>query len=282
MQIIVFGANGQLGRSFQAIAQQSGHNFLFADINEVDLTDEISLINFLENNPCDLIINCAAYTAVDKAEDEQELCMSVNGIAPGIIAEYCKNNNTKLIHYSTDYVFDGNNREEYVESDDPNPCNFYGLSKLIAEENILKHNPNGLIIRISGLISVYGNNFIATMNRLMKERDELSVVKNQVTKLTSATDLAKDTMRLINKIPKGIDILHYANDPAKSWYDFAKMVKEKTGNNCKLRAVTEYPQKATRPKYSVLNCSKAELYYDIKLKNIEKEIDKILRNVMMR
>ncbi|MDR2085377.1 MAG: dTDP-4-dehydrorhamnose reductase [Bacteroidales bacterium] len=276
MRIIVFGSNGQLGKSFQAIAQQFEHDFLFADIADVDFTNEDLLRQFLQNNPADLIINCAAYTAVDKAEEEQELCMAINGIAPGIIAEFCKKNNTKLIHYSTDYVFDGNSNEEYVESDDTNPCNFYGISKLKGEDNIIKYNPDGFIIRISGLISVYGNNFITTINRLMKTRDEVSVVKNQITKLTSATDLANESMKLIKRISKGIDILHYANDPAASWYNFAKIVKEKTDSSCKLFAVTEYPQIAVRPKRSILNCSKIELLYGISMKSINKEIDRIL------
>ena len=276
MKIIVFGANGQLGKSFQSVYQQFEHEFIFADIDELDFTDENAVKNFLRDKPCDLIINCAAYTAVDKAEDEQDLCMAVNAIAPEIIAEFCKKTNTKLIHYSTDYVFDGKSNEEYVESDDTNPCNFYGLSKLKGEEAILKHNPNGFIIRTSGLISEFGNNFIATMSKLLKEKDEISVVRNQTTKLTCARELALHTMRLISKIPKGIDIVHYANNPAMSWYDFARIVKEKTGSNCKLRVATDYPQRAVRPKYSVLNCSKIELLYQISIKNIDKTISKII------
>jgi dTDP-4-dehydrorhamnose reductase len=255
--ILVTGANGQLGSEIRAISKNYPDNFLFTDINDLDITKKSNIEKFISENRVDSIINCAAYTAVDRAEDEKELIYRVNSEAVKNMAEISKERDLKLIHISTDYVFDGKNHKPYTSDDRVNPVNSYGASKLSGEKAIFELSPkNSIIIRTSWVYSSFGNNFVKTMLKYGKEREELKVVFDQVGTPTYARDLAKVILNILPKIdnqtPK---IYHYSNDGAISWFDFAKEIMKMAKVDCKITPIEsfEYPTKAERPFYSVLN-----------------------------
>ena len=263
-KILVTGSNGQLGSELKVIeSDYPQHSFVFTDIEELDLTKKDEVIGFLEENKIDVCINCAAYTAVDKAEDKQELALLINKDAVENLAKACKNVDARLIHISTDYVFDGTNHKPYEETDQPIPNSFYGLSKLRGEQAVVDHSDNFVIIRTSWLYSTFGNNFVKTMIRLGNERDELGVVVDQIGTPTYAADLAKAIMATVESENTGI--YHYSNQGAISWYDFAKAIMEIKDINCKVNAIEskDFPAKANRPFYSVMN--KAKMSHDFSI-----------------
>jgi len=262
--ILITGSNGQLGSEIKAIENDySQHKFVFTDIEELDITNLESLRNFFSENNIEVCVNCAAYTAVDKAEDDQELALLVNQKAVANLAKVCNENQLRLIHISTDYVFDGTNHKPYQETDYPSPNSFYGLSKLKGEMEIIDHSDNFVIIRTSWLYSEYGNNFVKTMIRLGNERDELGVVADQVGTPTYAADLAKAIMATVGSGKSGI--YHYSNQGVISWYDFAKAIMQIKNIDCKVNAIEskDFKAKANRPFYSVLN--KAKIATDFKI-----------------
>lgn len=279
MNILVFGANGQLGSSFRSVANGYIYKFIFVDYPEVDFCDEQSILKCLNKHDFDIIINCAAYTNVDKAENEQNICMQINSIAPEIIAKFAQENKKIFFHISTDYVFDGKTDTPYTEEDRPNPCNFYGKSKLLGEEAILKHNPSGFIIRTSGLVSEFNHNFVKSMIEKMNNNDETSVVTTQVARYTYASDLANVIIRLIGKESWGTTLLHYANAGAMNWYEFATLIKEKINSNCNILSVSNYPQIAIRPNYSVLSTEKIETQYNVNIKDISDAVSRIVSRI---
>ncbi len=259
--ILVTGSNGQLGSELKELkSQYESLNFIFTDVDELDLTDFSAVNMFFKNNNIDVCVNCAAYTAVDQAEDDNDLAMMLNYEVVEHLAEVCYNYNTLFVHISTDYVFDGKNYKPYVETDIPVPNSFYGRSKLDGEEAVMNSSCNSVIIRTSWLYSVFGNNFVKTMLKLGSERDNLNVVADQVGTPTNAADLAKVIMVIINNVENISikEVYHYSNEGVISWYDFAKSIMDIRNLDCSIAAIEskDFPAKAARPFYSVLNKSK--------------------------
>jgi len=273
MRILVTGKNGQLGRSINKIVNsnteidnnQNLNQFTFAGREDLDLNSESSINYYFDSSEkFDVIINCAAYTVVDKAEEEVELANQINHLAVRHLAEIAKAQQAKLIHISTDYVFDGESNKPYIEADATNPINIYGKTKLAGEKALQEIMPtNAIIIRTSWVYSEYGNNFVKTMLRLGKERGELSVVSDQVGSPTYATDLAEVILKIIdNKDNKDkeqqTEIYHYSNDGEISWYDFAKEIFKIVKIDCKVSPITtqQYPTPAKRPRNTLMHMKK--------------------------
>jgi len=268
--ILVTGGNGQLGSELKELASNfPDYNFLFTDVSNLDITAHKEVRLFVERNNINVIINCAAYTAVDKAESEPEIPDAINHLAVANFAQIAKDKNIKLIHISTDYVFDGTNNKPYLETDTPNTQSVYGKTKLDGELAMRKINPaNSIIIRTSWVYSRFGNNFLKTMLRLAETRDEISVVADQIGSPTSATDLAKAILTILPMVHnKTVEIFHYSNEGLCSWYDFAKAIFEIKGISIKVNAIesSQYPTPAERPFYSVLNKKKFKIMYQIKI-----------------
>lgn len=257
-KILITGGNGQLAKSLKAlVATKSLNNyqFLFFDKTQFDITNKELIETFFFSNSIDCVINCAAYTAVDLAETEVELAFRINADGVKNLAEECANQNATLIHISTDYVFDGEKvNSEYLPDDETSPINVYGKSKLAGENYALKINPRTHVVRTSWLYSEFGKNFYTTMLRLMSERDEISVVSDQVGKPTHALDLAKYILELIVGSNTDYGIHHFSGNEIMSWYDFAKKIALENGFNTKIHPITtdQYPTAAKRPKWSVL------------------------------
>jgi len=266
-RILVTGANGQLGSELKVLVTYSQDHYTFVDRAILDLSSTDAITAYFEENSFDIIINCAAYTEVDKAESDKEMAYAMNHKAVETLAYIAKDQNIRLIQVSTDYVFDGNHCKPYVETDTANPQNVYGASKLAGEEAILKIHPqNTIIIRTSWLYSSFGANFVKTMLHLGKERDELAVISDQVGTPTYAGDLAKAIVEIIPKLNnETVEIYHYSNEGVCSWYDFAKAIFELSKVTCKVNAINTraYPTPAIRPHYSVLNNVKIKEAYSI-------------------
>ena len=270
--ILVTGGKGQLGSELREIAPNyKDYNFLFTDVKDLDITNYPFVAAFVEGNNITTIINCAAFTAVDKAESEPELSDAINHLAAANFAQIAKEKNIKLIHISTDYVFDGTNYKPYIETDIPNPKSVYGQTKLDGELAIQKINPaNTIIIRTSWVYSNYGNNFLKTMLRLGKERKELGVIVDQIGTPTYARDLAERVLEILPKINnENVELFHFSNEGVCSWYDFASAIFEIKGLKVKVNAIEtfQYPTAAKRPSYSVLNKSKIKNKFQIKIPN---------------
>ena len=267
--ILVTGANGQLGMEFRTLAPNyPAYHFLFASKEELSILDPISVEKFFSKNKIDHCFNCAAYTAVDKAETETELAFESNGIAVGRLAAICKKYETTFIHISTDYVFNGNATEPYKETYVTDPVNAYGVSKLLGEIEAIKNNPASIIIRTSWVYSSFGKNFVKTMLRLMSEKESIAVVNDQLGCPTYANDLAEVIMKIIteNEDPPA-GIYNYSNSGVISWYEFALAIKEISGSNCMVNPVasTQYPMPAKRPKYSVMDTAKIRQVFNIEI-----------------
>ena len=271
MRILVTGKNGQLGRSiYKIVNTANGDNlfpneFIFVGREELDLSSESSISHYFDSNDrFDVIINCAAYTAVDKAEVEQELANQVNHLAVKQLATVANRQKAKLIYLSTDYVFDGESDKPYVEKDEANPINIYGKTKLAGEDSIQKIMPtDAIIIRTSWVYSEFGNNFVKTMLRLSKERDEINVVSDQIGSPTYATDLAGAILEIIKSKEfreenQTTQIYHYSNEGEINWYEFAKEIFKIAKVDCKVNPITtqQYPTPAQRPKNTLMNKAK--------------------------
>ena len=262
--ILVTGANGQLAREINAIAADyTDYHFLFASRDDLDIEHKEKVELFFEKHRIDYCINCAAYTAVDKAEleSEKEKVFLINAYAVEGLAEICKFHKAKLIHISTDYVYDGSNKLPLKETDAVGPVNVYGSSKLQGEELATQQNPATLIIRTSWVYSSFGNNFVKTMLRLFGERDEINVVGDQYGCPTYAADLATVIMSSIEKMKGGNDlsgIVNYCNEGITTWYEFAEEIKSLSNSNCKISPIptSSYKTAAKRPLYSVLDTTK--------------------------
>jgi dTDP-4-dehydrorhamnose reductase len=281
--ILITGANGQLGREFQELsASFSPFNFLFASRNELEISNEQSVNNFFLNNNIDICVNCAAYTAVDKAETEKELAIAVNATAVGFLAKACKKNSTQFIHISTDYVFDGTANEPYKVDEKTNPVNFYGQTKLYGELNAIKENENSIIIRTAWVYSSFGNNFVKTMMRLMKERESVGVVSDQRGAPTYAADLAAAIIQIIDQDNFNAGIYHYSNEGNISWYDFAKEIAAQINATCIVNPITttQFPTPAARPAYSVLDTSKIKNTFAITIPHWKYSLEKCMAKLL--
>ena len=285
MNILITGCNGQLGNELQLLEKNyPQHTFFNTDVNELDITDAESIDRYVDSNNIDIIINCAAYTAVDKAESTKELCKSLNAEAPAYLAEAVAKRNGWMIQVSTDYVFDGTKCTPYVETDTPCPNSVYGSTKLDGEKAVERACSNTMIIRTAWLYSSFGNNFVKTMMRLGKEKEELNVIFDQIGTPTYARDLA---VAIMAAVEKGIvpGIYHFSNEGVISWYDFTKAIHRIAGiSTCKVRPLhtAEYPTPAVRPHYSVLDKTKIKNEYGLDIPYWEESladcIEKLLNN----
>ncbi|MEJ5092687.1 dTDP-4-dehydrorhamnose reductase [Sphingobacterium faecium] len=267
MKIIITGANGQLGSELKdVLLKDSSKECFFLDRKQLPLDQPILIQDILDIYQPDVIIHAGAYTAVDLAESESALADIVNHQATDEIAQYCKINDVKLIAISTDYVFDGNSDCSLKEDAEVDPVNVYGLTKLKGEQAIQRWLPDGIIIRTSWVYSTYGKNFVKTMIKLMTDRDEISVINDQIGSPTYAYDLAKAIAIIIDSDWLG-GIYHYSNEGEISWYDFALAIRELKGLECKVNAIptTSYPTPAKRPCYSLLDKSKIKRTYDLNI-----------------
>ena len=278
MRILVTGANGQLGNEMQVLSKENPqHVYFFTDVQELDICDEQAINRFVTDNEIDIIVNCAAYTAVDKAEDNPELCDKLNHIAPGYLARAAQSRNA-IIQISTDYVFDGTAHVPYTEKEPTCPNSVYGTTKLAGEQAVMAQCTNAMIIRTAWLYSTFGNNFVKTMIRLGKERESLGVVFDQIGTPTYAEDLARAIYAAINQgIVPGI--YHFSNEGVCSWYDFTIAIHRIAGiTACKVRPLhtDEYPAKAPRPNYSVLDKTKIKTTFGIEIPHWEESLIKCI------
>jgi dTDP-4-dehydrorhamnose reductase len=268
MKIIVLGASGQLGSCIKKVsAQKNTHDILFATQQNGNILDEELLGKLFEKEKPSFVINCAAYTAVDKAEDEQELCRKINRDGALTIAKACKQHNASLIHISTDFVFKGNVAYPLQETDSTAPENVYGITKLEGETAIAALLPEHFIIRTSWLYSEFGNNFVKTMLRIGKDRRELGIIADQIGSPTYAIDLANTILDIIEAESNSYGIYHYSNEGVASWFDFAKAVFDISNTHLQLNPLktSEYVTKAVRPAYSVMDKSKIKNTFGIQI-----------------
>ena len=281
--ILVTGANGQLGKEIQvAAAAYPQFIFLFAGKEDLPIDNKESIVSFFKLHKIDFCINCAGYTAVDKAEIEKELAFAINAEAVGNLAAACKAANADFIHISTDYVFDGTGTVPYKTTDLTNPVSVYGKSKLRGEELAIANHPAAIIIRTSWIFSSFANNFVKTMLRLMKERESINVVNDQFGCPTYAADLAHAILQIIQQYPDTTiqqHIYNYSNEGIISWYDFAIAIKELTNSKCIVNPIptSQYPTPAKRPHYSVLDTTTIKNTFQLQIPNWKTSLQKCLR-----
>jgi len=271
MNILVTGANGQLGSEIKELAKiYNKHSFVFSDLPDVDICDYNELCKYVNEHKIEAIINCAAYTAVDKAETETEIAEKVNAMAVENLVKAMQTVQGKLIQISTDYVFDGTSHTPYLETDIVNPLGVYGSTKLNGEQKVLTADINGIVIRTSWLYSSFGNNFVKTMLRLGNEKLSLNVIFDQVGTPTYARDLAVVCLEILSNnedlTSKG-KLYHFSNEGVASWYDFAKAIMELGDVNCDIKPIEtkDYPTPAKRPFYAVLNKGKIKTDFKIEI-----------------
>ena len=284
MNILVTGANGQLGNEMQVLARENlQHTYFFTDVQELDICDEQAVYAYVSEHKIDIIVNCAAYTAVDKAEDNVELCDKLNNIAPGYLARAAQANGAAMIQVSTDYVFDGTAHIPYTEEEPTCPASVYGSTKLAGEQNLMDHCEKAMVIRTAWLYSIYGNNFVKTMIRLGQERDSLGVIFDQIGTPTYANDLAQAIFAAINKgVVRGI--YHFSDEGVCSWYDFTIAIHRLAGiASCKVKPLhtADYPAKAPRPHYSVLDKTKIKDTFGIEIPHWEESLKRCINQLRM-
>ena len=279
MNILITGCNGQLGNEIQKLEKVNPqHTFFNTDVAELDITNQLAIDQFIQENKIDGIINCAAYTAVDKAESNKLLCTALNAEAPAYLAMSIEKRGGWLVQVSTDYVFDGTKHTPYMETDTPCPDSVYGSTKLAGEIAVQKLCKKTMIIRTAWLYSTFGNNFVKTMIRLGKEKSELGVIFDQIGTPTYARDLAVAIMTAVNKgIVPGT--YHFSNEGVISWYDFTKAIHRIAGiNGCHVKPLhtAEYPTPANRPHYSVLDKTKIKETFGIEVPYWEESLQECI------
>lgn len=286
--VLVTGSNGQLGSEIKRAVENHPNNlqFIFTDAAELDITNAQEVEKFVKEHSIKYIVNCAAYTAVDKAEDDSQLCYKINTEGPAILGKVAANNNIKVIHVSTDYVYDGQKNSPYTESDPTNPQSVYGKTKREGEEALLQNNPQSIVIRTAWLYSIYGNNFVKTMLRLGSEREALNVVADQTGTPTNAADLAKAIVRILDRSESSTDfhsgIYLYSNEGIATWYDFTVQIFEDAKvTTCKVSPITtdQYPTKATRPQYSVLDKTKIKTTFGLDIPQWQDSLKKCIEEL---
>jgi len=277
--ILVTGSNGQLGSEMQQAAKRfPNFKYIYTDVAELDICDKNTLNDFVKENRVNFIVNCAAYTAVDKAEDDIELCYKINRDAVKNIAEVAKENYIKVVHVSTDYVFDGTNYIPYTEDMPVCPSSVYGKSKLEGEQVLMESCNDAVILRTSWLYSSFGNNFVKTMMKLGTERDNLNVIFDQVGTPTYAADLADSILNIISHESFVPGIYHFSDEGVCSWYDFTKTIHRIAKITCNVQPIEtkDYPVRTPRPHYSVLNKAKIKSTYGISIPHWEVSLEKCI------
>jgi len=282
-RILITGANGQLG---QSIAEMSKNHkqieCFFVTRNELDITNEDLVNHYFDDKSFDFVINCAAYTAVDKAEDDQENAFLVNAKATEFLAKISNAKNIPFIHVSTDYVFDGTESVPRLETDQTNPIGVYGQTKLDGENLALGNNPKTIILRTAWVYSRFGNNFVKTMLRLFNDKDSISVVADQIGSPTNAIDLANAILEIVSKDELVYGIYNYSNEGECSWFEFAQKIKEFSGSSIEINPVptSAYPTKAKRPAYSLLDKSKIKEVYQLEIPTWEDSLKEELKHLI--
>lgn len=283
MNILITGCNGQLGNELQLLeAKYQQHTFFNTDVNELDITNQLAVDDYVFRNQIDCVINCAAYTAVDKAEEQKELCTTLNTVAPSYLAAAVEKRGGSMIQISTDYVFDGTHSTPYVETDTPAPNSVYGCTKLAGELGVTKFCKKSIVIRTAWLYSTFGNNFVKTMLHLGRERKELGVVADQIGSPTYAADLAAAIMTIVEKGVKP-GVYHYTNEGVASWYDFTKAIHRMAGiKDCNVKPIhtSDYPTAATRPAYSVLDKKKITDDYQLTIPHWEEALQRCMDSLL--
>lgn len=283
MKILVTGANGQLGNEMRVLAAENAdHTYFFTDVQELDICDAEAIQSYVKEHQIELIVNCAAYTAVDKAEETAELCDRLNHLAPGYLAAAAESVGAGLIQISTDYVFDGTAHLPYTETVAPCPNSVYGRTKLAGEEAVLQGCSRAVVIRTAWLYSIYGNNFVKTMIRLGRERDSLGVVFDQIGTPTYANDLARAIYAIIRQglVP---GVYHFSNEGVCSWYDFTKSIHRLANiTTCQVRPLhtSEYPALAPRPAYSVLDKTKIKQTFGMEIPHWEESLKRCVMQLL--
>lgn len=276
--VLVTGANGQLGNSIRLLAENHpGYNFLFTDVDTLDITNPAAVRGMIKDNQVDFVLNCAAYTAVEKAEEDEALCRRINAFAVGVLGKAAHEAGAKMIHVSTDYVFSGTSYRPYVETDVTCPVSAYGRTKLAGEEILQEVCPDAVIIRTAWLYSEFGSNFVKTVLRLGKERDQLDFVFDQIGTPTYAGDLAAAILAVVTADERNAfvpGIYHFSNEGVCSWYDFTVKILQIAGIDCHVLPIEtkDYPTKAVRPPYSVLNKKKIKTTYGITIPHWEESL----------
>ncbi|OGS71662.1 MAG: dTDP-4-dehydrorhamnose reductase [Flavobacteria bacterium RIFCSPLOWO2_12_FULL_35_11] len=278
-KILVTGSKGQLGSELTVLSKNYAQfEWVFTDIDELDLCNLVDLETKLTTFNPQFIINCAAHTAVDRAESEGELSDVLNHQAVAVLAKWSRANDRKLIHISTDYVFDGTTAIALTETAPTNPINVYGITKLAGEKACLQENPNSIIIRTSWVYSSFGNNFVKTMSRLMHERENLNVVNDQIGSPTYAADLAQAIMTIVTHNHWQAGIYHFSNEGEISWYEFALAIQELGNFDCKVSGIpsSAYPTPAKRPQYSLLDKTKIKNTFGVVVPDYKESLKKCL------
>lgn len=282
--ILVTGSNGQLGSELKDLAPSYPQfNFIFLSREELSITDKDAVNAWFENNRPAFVVNCAAYTAVDKAETEFLEANEINGNAVGHLAFAAAKYQAGFIHISTDYVFNGQKTSPWKEEDDVDPVNAYGASKLLGEYKAMKNNPGAIIIRTSWVYSFHGKNFVKTMMRLMKEKESIGVVSDQQGSPTYAADLAEAIMQIISSGEWVPGIYHYSNAGAITWHDFAMAIRELTGSSCQVNPIstTDFPTPAVRPAYSVMDTQKIMQTFSLTMKPWKESLQKCISKLKL-
>lgn len=282
--ILVTGAKGQLGSEIKSLKEEYlQYNFFYTDSITLDITNLDQIKSFCTKNQINIIINCAAYTAVDKAEEEIDICNAVNNTATDHLSLVAKEQNIQLIHTSTDYVFNGINHVGFQENHSSSPINVYGKTKWLGEEAMKKNNPkNSIIIRTSWVYSTFGNNFVKTMLKLAETRDQLTIIADQIGTPTYAYDLAKTILDILPKIKNtNVETYHYSNEGVCTWYDFAFEIFNQTNTNCKVLPIEtkDYPTAAERPLFSLMNKSKIKNTFDIEIPHWKTSLSNCLKKL---
>ena len=281
IKALVTGGNGQLAQSLKDVVNhQDELDVDFQDLPDLDITNTQQLESYFSNNELDYCINCAAYTAVDLAEEQSDLAYAVNAEGPKYLAEVCQKHQVTLIHISTDFVFDGQKRIPYLETDAPNPLSVYGASKLQGERSIQETTEAYFIVRTSWLYSEYGKNFIKTMLSLSETLNEISVVSDQIGSPTYAGDLAEVLIQIVLSSSTNYGVYHYSNSGTISWYDFAVEIFKQFGKTIEVKPIKtkDYPTAAKRPKYSVLDTTKIKNNFNCTIKDWQGSLDKITQS----
>ena len=282
MKVLVIGSDGQLGLEFQKISNSyDSLSWVFSTIKTLDLLKLDTISSFLNDINPSVIINCAAYTSVDKAETESKLADLINHEAVDIISRWTSDNNKKLIHVSTDYVFDGLSKLPLSENSNTNPINEYGSSKLKGEQVCLKNDTNSIIIRTSWLYSSFGNNFLKTMIELMKKNNSVKVVNDQIGSPTYAYDFAKVILKIIMNYKTESGLFHYSNEGEISWFEFARSIRELYNLDCEIIGVSskEFKTLAKRPRYSLLNKLKIKKIFNLEIPNYKQSLEDCIKAI---